>query len=55
MPPTVPVLPARGLQDPSRGFRLEAALPLPHVSQVFDDVLVQHVFPPFAKIDDNDS
>ena len=55
VPSTVPVLPAPGLQNQSRGFRLQAALPLTHERQMFDDVLVQHVFPPFSRIDDNDS
>lgn len=54
-PFAVPVLPALELQGQPRGFRLQAALPLAHESQVFDYMLVQHVLPSFHGIDNDDS
>jgi hypothetical protein len=41
------VLPGAGVQDQARGLRLEPTLSLTHESQVFVDVLVQHVLPSF--------
>lgn len=49
------VLPGAGLQDQARGFRLETPLPLTHESQVFHDVLVQHVLPSFHEDRRHDS
>ncbi len=46
-PLAVTVLPGAGVQGHAPGLRLEAPLSLTHESQVFFDVLVQHVQPSF--------